>query len=325
MENENPVQQKQEASSQEKPEGWERSLLERLAFAALNEQRRARRWGIGFKIFFAIYLVAILLMATSDPHEVKPTGEFTALVELSGIIAPDTAASADFVVSGLRDAFESKAKGVIIRSNSPGGSPVQSQYIYDEIKRLRKKFPDKPVYAVVTDICASGCYYAVAGADRIYASRGSIVGSIGVLMDGFGFVDSMKKLGVERRLMTAGENKAMLDPFSPRNPGHMRHVKNMLDEIHQQFIDVVKEGRGKKLANRKDIFSGLFWTGETAVKLGLVDEIASASHVAREVIGADKIVDFSYRENWLDKFAGGLGSAMMNTLKAWLFGQGNLR
>ncbi|MBE9515462.1 MAG: S49 family peptidase [Proteobacteria bacterium] len=308
-----------------KKEGWERNLLERLAFASLNEQRKARRWNVGFKIFFAVYLLALLGMALSDPRDVKPRGDFTALVELKGIIAPNTPASADYIVSGLRDAFESKAKAIIIRSNSPGGSPVQAGYIYDEIKRLRKAHPKKPVYAVVTDICASGCYYAVAGADRIYASESSIVGSIGVLMDGFGFVDAMKKFGVERRLMTAGKNKGMMDPFSPKNPRHNRHVKKMLNEIHQQFIDVVKEGRGKALKNNKDIFSGLFWTGETARKLGLVDEFASASHVAREVVGAEDIIDFSYRENWIDRISGGIGSAMANTLAGLFVGQGTLR
>lgn len=319
MENQNPGQENN------KKEGWEKDLLERLAFASLNEQRRARRWNIGFKIFFAVYLLFILILAMQDQHDIKPRGEFTALVELNGIIAPNTPASADYIVSGLRDAFDSKAKAVIIRSNSPGGSPVQADYIYNEINRLRKKYPDKPVYAVITDICASGCYYAVAGADRIYANESSIVGSIGVLMDSFGFVDTLKKLGVERRLMTAGSNKAMMDPFSPQNRKHNRHVQHMLNQIHRQFIDVVKQGRGEVLANDKQIFSGLFWSGETAIKLGLVDEFASSSQVAREVVGAEDIVDFSYRQNWLDRLAGGIGSTMANTMKSWFLGQGNLR
>ena len=326
MENGNPSPEGNSPSQgNDKKEGWERNLLERLAFASLDEQRKSRRWNIGFKIFFGVYLLILLGMALSDPRDVKPRGDFTALVELEGIIAPNTPASADYIVSGLRDAFKSKAKAVIIRSNSPGGSPVQSGYIYNEIKRLRKKHPEKPVYAVITDICASGCYYAVAGADRIFASEGSIVGSIGVLMDGFGFVGTMKKFGAERRLMTAGKNKGMLDPFSPQNPGHNRHIKTMLGEIHQQFIDVVKEGRGKALKKNREIFSGLFWTGETAIKLGLVDEFASASHVAREIVGTEDIVDFSYRENWLDRIAGGIGSALANTLTSRFMGQGSIR
>lgn len=321
MENETPKQ-----GANEKPkEGWEKNLLERLAFASLDEQRRARKWNIGFKIFFALYLLLVLVLAVPDARDVKPGGEYTALVELNGLITPNSAASADYVVSGLRDAFDSKAKAVIIRSNSPGGSPVQANYIFHEINRLRKKYPKKPVYAVITDICASGCYYAVAGVDRIYANEASIVGSIGVLMDNFGYVDTMKKLGVERRLLTAGSNKGMMDPFSPQNKKHNQHVKVMLNQIHQQFIDVVKQGRGKVLKDHKDIFSGLFWSGETAIKLGLVDEFASASHVAREVVGAEDIIDFTYKENWLDRLAGGIGSAMGNTLKSWFLGQGQLR
>ncbi|MDH5648961.1 MAG: S49 family peptidase [Gammaproteobacteria bacterium] len=310
---------------------WERNLLERLAFASLNEQRRARRWSIGFKLFFAGYLVLsgylvlLFVIASTERLPETPTGEFTALVDMEGIIAPNMPASADYVVDGLRGAFESKAKGVILRTNSPGGSPVQAGYISDEINRLREKYPKKPFYAVVGDICASGCYYAVAAADKIFVNQASIVGSIGVLMDGFGFVDSLNKLGIERRLMTAGDNKAILDPFSPVNPSHKAHVQKMLNEIHQQFIEVVKEGRGQALKDGKEIFSGLLWTGEKAVQLGLVDELGSAGYVAREVIGAEKIVDFTYRENLLDRFAQRLGTTMAHTMGAEILGSARLR
>lgn len=311
-------------SSGKDKEAWERNLLERLAFASLDEQKKHRRWGIFFKLFFAGYLVLLLIMATREPigEKVIPAGDFAALVELNGIIMADSVASADMIVSGLRDAFKSKAKGVILRTNSPGGSPVQSSYIYNEIQRLREKYPKKPVYAVIGDICASGCYYAVAGVDRIYANPSSIVGSIGVLMDGFGFVETMKKLGVERRLMTAGKNKALLDPFSPLNKKHQKHVQSMLDEMHAQFIDVVREGRDKNLKETPDLFSGLFWTGEQALELGLVDDIGSASEVARSKLGTEEIVDFTREESLLDRFANRIGAAMARTMESKLYSGG---
>ncbi len=302
---------------------WEHDLLQRLAFASLNEQRKARRWGIFFKLFFAVYLVALLLLLRADDLGGKALAKrYTALVDLDGAIAADTLASADNVISGLRTAFESKATaGVILRVNSPGGSPVQAGYINDEIKRLRSKHPKVPIYAVIGDICASGCYYAVVAADKIYADKASIVGSIGVLMNGFGFVDTLKKLGVERRLLTAGKHKGFLDPFSPMNPKERRHAQNLLNRIHKQFIERVKEGRGAQLKQTKDIFSGLFWTGDQAVKMGLVDELGSASFVAREVIGAEEIVDFTYRESVLDRFARRLGTAMAQTLGTEFLGR----
>lgn len=292
--------------------GWERSVLEKLAFAAIEESRKARRWGIFFKMFFAIYLVVLLLLVQSGTWGEKAlAGKYTALVELNGEIDDNGPASADSIISGLQAAFEDKAAvGVILRANSPGGSPVQAATIYDEIGRLREKYPDKPVYAVVTDICASGCYYAVAATDRIYASPGSLVGSIGVLMDGFGFVEGMKKLGIERRLLTSGENKGMLDPFSPLDAKARRHAQQMLDDIHQQFITAVKEGRGDALKSDKDMFSGLFWTGNKAKELGLIDEFGSTGYVAREVIGAEEIVDFTVRENLLNRLAERFGTAM---------------
>jgi protease-4 len=301
-----------ESGQQDKKEGWERELLEKLAFASLEESRKARRWGIFFKIFIAAYLVLLLLLTQSGTWGEKALAtHYTALVSLEGEIAAESAANADNIVQGLRDAFEDKAAvGVILQTNSPGGSPVQSAYIYDEILRLREKFPDKQLYAVIGDMCASGCYYAVAAADKIYASPASIVGSIGVLMDGFGFVDGMKKLGIERRLLTAGANKGMLDPFSPLDTKARQHAQKMLDEIHAQFIDAVKQGRGAALKPNKEIFSGLFWTGAKARELGLVDAFGSADTVAREVIGAEEIVDYTVRENLLHRLAERIGMSM---------------
>ncbi len=292
--------------------GWERDTINRLAFAALHEQRRARRWSIFFKILIFAYLIGILLLY-SPSMELDPAArdEHTALVELKGVIAPEKEGSADNVITGLRAAFESdKAKGVILRINSPGGSPVQSGYINDEIRRLRKKYPDTPLYAVVTDICASGGYYAAVAADKVYADKASIVGSIGVRMDGFGFVEAIEKLGVERRLLTAGENKAFLDPFQPVKEADVEHVQELLNDIHDQFIEVVKAGRGEKLKDDPAIFSGFIWTGEQAVELGLVDELGSSSYVAREVIGAETIVDYTPTEDLWEKVSKRLGTAL---------------
>jgi protease-4 len=302
---------------------WERDLLERLAFAAVTEQRRARRWGIFFKLFFAAYLVLILVLAQSDSWSGKAlTTHHTALVDIEGVISADSLANADNVISGLRAAFENKsAQGIVIRANSPGGSPVQAGYINDEIKRLRAKYPKTPLYAVIGDMCASGCYYVVAAADKIYADKASLVGSIGVLMNGFGFVDTMKKVGVERRLMTAGEHKGFLDPFGPVKPAEAKHAQQMLDEIHRQFIETIRQGRGAALKETRDMFSGLFWTGEEAIKMGLVDSLGGASYVAREVIGAEDIVDYTYRENFIDRFARRLGTAMAQTIGTDLLGR----
>jgi protease-4 len=302
---------------------WERDLLERLAFAALTEQRRARRWGIFFKLFFAAYLVLILVLAQSDSWSGKAlTTSHTALIDVEGVISADSLANADNVISGLRAAFENKStQGIVLRANSPGGSPVQAGYINDEIRRLRAKYPRTPIYAVIGDMCASGCYYVVAAADKIYADKASIVGSIGVLMNGFGFVDTMKKVGVERRLMTAGEHKGFLDPFGPVKPAEAKHAQQMLDEIHRQFIETIRQGRGGALKETRDMFSGLFWTGEEAIKMGLVDSLGGASYVAREVIGAEEIVDYTYRENVFDRFARRLGTAMAQTIGTDLLGR----
>jgi len=285
-------------------DAWQRDVVNRLAFAALNEQRRARRWSIFFKAILLAYLFLIFFAFYLPQQGGKPitVGKHTALVDVKGVIAADADASADNIVSGLRAAFEDEnTVGVILRINSPGGSPVQAGYVYDEIKRLRKKYPDTKLYAVVSDMCASGGYYIAAAADEIYADKASIVGSIGVLMNGFGFVDGMKKLGVERRLYTAGEHKGMLDPFSPVKPDEVAHVKHMLDTIHQQFIQAVKDGRGERLKDDPKIFSGLFWTGEEGVKLGLVDGLGSAGYVAREIIKQEKIVDYTPKPDYLER------------------------
>jgi protease-4 len=296
--------------------GWEREAIVNLAQAGLKEQRRARKWGIFFKLLGFAY-VSIFLITILAPHfsSFSTTTQHTALVELAGVIADGEEASADNIVSGLRAAFENNnSAAVILRINSPGGSPVQASYINREIKRLREMHPDKPIYAVVTDICASGGVFAAVATDKIYADKASIVGSIGVRMDGFGFVDAMEKLGVERRLMTAGEHKGLLDPFQPENEFEKQHVQSLLDEIHQQFIDVVVEGRGDKLAKDKNMFSGLFWTGEQALELGLVDGFGSASYVAREVVGVEDIQDYTFREDVFQRFAKRLGTAMVNPI-----------
>ena len=301
---------------------WEREVITQLAESSLREQRRARRWSIFFKVLTFTYIGAILFMfGDASMTKVNINEKHTALVELSGVIADKEEASADNVVTALRDAFDNKnSAGVILRINSPGGSPVQSGYIYDEIRRLREENPDTPLYAVVTDICASGGYYIAAAADKIYADKASIVGSIGVRMDNFGFVDAINKLGIERRTLTAGENKALLDPFLPENKKAKAHMQTMLTEIHQQFIDAVKQGRGDRLdSNVEGIFSGLIWTGEAAVDIGLVDELASASYVAREIIGEETIVDYTVKEDILERFAERLGSTVAQVISTQFF------
>lgn len=296
---------------------WERELVNRLAFASLNEQRRTRRWGILFKALIFVYLFGVLFAFRSDGWETvtAKVGRHTALVEISGIIADGADASADNIITGLRAAFDDgKTAGVIVRINSPGGSPVQAGYINDEMQRLRTAHPDIPLYAVVTDICASGGYYIAVAADKIYVDKASIVGSIGVRMDSFGFVDAMEKLGIERRLLTAGEHKGFLDPFLPSKPEDVEHVQGLLKDIHKQFIDTVKQGRGDRLKQDDRIFTGLVWSGEQGVELGLVDELGSSSYVAREVIGEEEIVDFTTQPDFFEKFAKGMGTAMASAL-----------
>jgi protease-4 len=290
---------------------WEREVMERLVMASVTEARRARRWGIFFKFLIFGYLFLILALALWDgwDSEALRAKSHTALVEIDGVIASASlGVDADRVVDGLEEAFKDKhTKGIILRINSPGGSPVQSAQINAEIRRLREKYPKIPVYAVISDVCASGGYYVAVAADKIFANRSSIVGSIGVRMDQFGFVDAMEKLGVERRLMTAGEHKGMLDPFLPLAEGDREHAQELLDQIHRQFTDAVKEGRGDRLADDPSIFSGLFWTGEQGLALGLVDDFGDMRQVAREVIGEDNIVDFTVEEDVWERLSQRLG------------------
>ena len=297
--------------------GLEQDIVNRIAWEALAEQRRARRWGIFFKLFFAAYLVIFtLIYLPIDWGSGAMVGtKHTALVDIEGVIAPDLDANADYIVTGLRDAFEDKnTAGVILRINSPGGSPVQAGYVYDEIVRLKNLYPDIPLYAVISDICASGGYYIASAADKIYANKASVVGSIGVVMSGFGFVDAIDKLGIERRLLHAGKNKGFLDPFSPLKTEEVDHIEGVLNDVYQQFIDVVKKGRGDRLKNDEKIFSGLIWTGEQSLDLGLVDALGSAGYVAREVIGAEDIVDYTKRDTYFDRFAKKIGASMANSL-----------
>lgn len=297
-------------------EPWEREILTRLAYAGLQEQRVSRRWGIFFKLLGFVYLFALLMLFVVDlDAPTKSVGSHTALVELDGLIADGADANADDVVSGLRAAFEdANTAGVVLRINSPGGSPVQAGYINDEIKRLRAKYPNTPLYAVISDVAASGGYYVAVAADQIYADKASIVGSIGVRMDSFGFVEAIEKLGIERRLMTAGDHKALLDPFLPVDGVERAHVQQLLDEIHTQFIEIVQEGRGDRLSDDSLIFSGLIWSGEQAMELGLVDGLGSAGYVAREVIGEEKVVDFTREKDFFERLTANLGAATAKAL-----------
>jgi|TARA_B110000208_G_scaffold184886_1_gene239276 protease-4 len=292
---------------------WQKGVIEKLATSSLDEQKASRRWGIFFKILTFLYLLTILAYAVG--WVVKDgkamTGSHTALIDIAGVIMPGGEVNADAVLGSLTDAYESKGtKGIILRINSPGGSPVQAGIINEEINRQKKLHPEIPVYAVVEDICASGGYYIAAAADKIYVDKASIVGSIGVLMDGYGFTGVMEKVGVERRLMTAGRNKAMLDPFSPVNPEHKAYAQALLDGIHEQFKTVVREGRGKRLHETADTFSGLFWSGEESIKIGLADALGSTEFVARDVIKQEDIVDFTHQETFADRFAKRLGASI---------------
>ncbi|MEO5671538.1 MAG: S49 family peptidase [Ramlibacter sp.] len=301
--------------------GWERATFEKLMFATLEEQRTARRWRTFVRLawlsFFVFLLWAVIHRGT--PSTDKTTAH-TAVIEIKGEIASEGNSSAEAVVAAMRAAFEdSGAQAVVLLINSPGGSPVQAGIINDEIKRLRIKYK-KPVYAVVEESCASAAYYIAAATDRIFVDKASIVGSIGVLMDGFGFTGLMEKLGVERRLMTAGENKGFLDPFSPQTEKHRLFAQSMLDQIHKQFIDAVKAGRGKKLKDSPELFSGLFWTGQQAVELGLADQLGNLDFVAREIVKAEDLVDYTRRDNVAErlakKFGASIGEGAVRALKA---------
>ena len=301
---------------------WERETLEKLVFATIREKRAARRWSIFFKLgflalaFFALWAYYDFNFGTGDADAI---GRHTAMIEINGEIESEGAGSADTVLPSLNKAFaDSGSAAIVLRINSPGGSPVQAGIIVDEILRLKKDYPAKPVYVVVDEICASGGYYIAAAADRIFVNKASIVGSVGVLMDSFGFTGTMNKLGVERRLLTAGENKGFLDPFSPQSDRHKAHAQAMLNEIHEQFIAVVRAGRGKRLKETPETFSGLYWTGAKAVQMGLADGFGTVDTVARDVVRAEDIVDYTAHEGLpervLKKFGAAVGTGAVKSM-----------
>ncbi|HEY1461324.1 MAG TPA: S49 family peptidase [Casimicrobiaceae bacterium] len=302
-------------------ENWERGILERLATEGLLEQQRARRWGIFFKLltFALVFFVLYLVLSSTSATDRVCLDKCTAMVELRGELDSDARASADNVIAGLQAAFKDKGtRGVVLKIDSPGGSPVQAGAINDEIRRLRAKHPDTPIYAVVEEICASGAYYVAVATDRIYVDKASLVGSIGVIMDGFGFVGTMEKLGVERRALTAGENKDFLDPFAPVVPKQREYAQQMIDEIHAQFIAAVKQGRGARLKETPELYSGLVWSGQRSIELGLADALGSVDSVARDVIKADDVVDFTQQESLTDRVARKLGASMGRTAASLL-------
>lgn len=303
-------------------------LLERTLLAGIQEQRRARRWGIFFKLLTFLLLVAVLLTFTPlmdmERNATKGSG-YSALIEVRGVIADKEQASADNLVTSLQAAFDDpKVKGVVLRINSPGGSPVQSGYVYDEIRRLRGLHPETKVYAVISDLGASGAYYIASAADEIYADKASLVGSIGVTAAGFGFVGAMEKLGVERRAYTSGEHKAFLDPFEPQKPDETKFWQGVLNVTHEQFIASVKQGRGDRLKDKEhpELFSGLVWTGQQALPLGLIDGLGNASSVARDVIGEKELVDFTVQESAFDRFSKKLGASVAEHIALWMGFQG---
>ncbi len=308
--------------AEDREDGWERRVLERLALEVLAEQKRRRRWSVFLRLS-TLALVAAVLWVFGGFAEVEPLdgGRHTALVSLEGEIAAKGEVSADHVVASLQAAFaDAGTQGVVLRINSPGGSPVQAGIISDEILRLRALHPEVPVFAVVEDICASGGYYVAAVADRIYVDKASIVGSIGVLMDGFGFSGLMERLGIERRLLTAGDNKGFLDPFSPQQPKQLAHARLMLQEIHTQFVDTVRKGRGERLKETPEMFSGLMWSGAKSVEMGLADGFGTVDSVAREVIKAETIRDYTQKQNLAERFAQRFGAGMAERAASVLAG-----
>ncbi len=300
-------------SSHSEKSGWEREVIEKLAFAAITEQRRTRRWGVFFKGLLFAYLLVLLIMVVYPRFGKDIAGSskyHTAVVDVVGKIIEGEDTNAKTIIEGLRNAVEDEnTKGIILHVNTPGGSPVQAAYVFEEIRQIKKDHPELPIYAVVSDICASGGYYIAAAADKIYVNQASIVGSIGVIMNGFGFVDTMNKLGVKRRLLTSGAHKAMLDPFSPVKEDEFQHMQKLLDQVHQQFIAAVRLGRGKRLQETPEMFSGLVWTGAESVKLGLADGFGSDEYVAREIIGEENMVNFTPQKRLLERLAGSLGAA----------------
>jgi len=300
---------------------WERETLERLVFATVREQRAARRWGIFFKLSFLLlaFFVIWAYFDFSTGSGTESLGRHTALIEIDGSIDDEGSGAADTVIPSLNKAFaDAGSAAVVLRINSPGGSPVQAGIIVDEIQRLKKGYPNKPLYVVVDEICASGGYYIASAADKIFVNKASIVGSVGVLMDGFGFTGLMDKLGIERRLLTAGENKGFLDPFSPQSDKQKQHALAMLNEIHEQFIAVVRAGRGKRLKENPEIFSGLYWTGAKAVEMGLADGFGTVDTVARDVVKAEDIIDYTAHEGLpervLKKFGASVGAGAVHSI-----------
>lgn len=305
----------------DKNKGWEREAIEKLAFAAVTEQRRGRRWGIFFKSLMFVYLAVILgisLYPTFKKSMGGSDGEgHTAIINITGVIAEGKEANADAIIKSLRNAVKNEdTKGIILHVNSPGGSPVQSSYIFNEIRKIKAANPEIPIYAVASDICASGCYFIASAADKIFVNPSSLIGSIGVIMDGFGFVDTMKMLGVERRLVTAGAHKALMDPFSPAKADEQKYMKGVLAQVHQQFIAAVKEGRGDRLKENEEIFSGLIWTGEQGVTIGLADAYGNDDSVATDIIGAKKRVNFTIEERLLDRLVGKMGASFAQTFSS---------
>jgi protease IV len=280
-------------------------------------KKKARRWGVFFKSMTFAYLAIVLAMVIypNFEAEIGAQSQHTAVIDVLGMIAEGEPANADSIIEGLRDALKDKnTKGVILNINSPGGSAVQSAYVFEEIRRQKVKHPDMPIYSVVGDMCASGGYYIASASDKIYVSQASIIGSIGVIMNGFGFTHVMEKLGVERRLLTAGTHKAMLDPFSPENQQESKHMQTLLDQVHQQFITAVKLGRGDRLKETPEMFSGLVWTGEQGVNLGLADGFGSVDSVARDIIGTDETVNFTQNERLIDRLAGKFGASFAHAI-----------
>jgi protease-4 len=308
------------AQAQPRGAGWDQATMEKLMFATLEEQRAARRWRNFFRLSWLALIVFLLWAAMHRSPAADKTTPHTAVIEIKGEIASGADASAEFIIAAMRAAFEDDgAKAVVLLINSPGGSPVQAGIVYDEIRRLKAKYK-KPVYAVVEESCASAAYYIASATDKIFVDKASIVGSIGVLMDGFGFTGLMDKLGVERRLMTAGENKGFLDPFSPQTDKQRAFAQTMLDQIHRQFIDAVKAGRGARLKETPELFSGLFWTGQQAVEMGLADQLGNIDFVAREIVKAEEVVDYTRRDNVAErlakKFGAAIGGGAVHALKA---------
>ncbi len=314
--------------NQNQEDKWEHNVIEKIALASIQEQSRARKWGIFFKSLFFIYVFSLLGMNVYPKIKDSLGGDgkyHTAVVDISGVIAEDKEANAADIIESLRDAAkDDQTKGIILHANSPGGSPVQSNYVFEEIRNIKKEHPTLPIYAVVSDICASGCYYIASASDKIFVNPSSLIGSIGVIMDGFGFVDVMQKLGVERRLLTAGAHKAMLDPFSPPKADETEFMQSLINQVHQQFINAVKTGRGDRLKETPDMFSGLVWTGEESIKIGISDAYGNDDFVAKNIIGAEKQVNFSQQKSFLDKMSGKLGASFGQALGSLLLSP-NLR